>query len=403
MMNKEERFIVLITCLAHGLIHAYGLILPTLLLTLTREFEVGVVEMGVAATVYGVAFGLGAVPAGVVSDRLGSRRVIAASLGGAGASSAMMGFAGSYWVFVAGLFALGVFSSLYHPSALSLISRGVRQSGRGMGYHGMGGTFFQALTPIIAAGLAMAFNWRAVFVLFAVPGMMLALLLYRVRISEDAAADSGGVQDVPGRRNSGRRPGDGLVLFVICGAALFSGGIFNGSVNSFLNAFLTLRLKMEVLGFTPELIGSAATTSALLVGVLAQYVGGRVADLRHPEFVMAGAMAFCAAGAFVMSMVTGWALILFTFVFVFGYFSSQPAQNGIVTSYVAFSRRGRVFGYQFFIAFGAGSFASSAAGYVAEKLSIDRIFVMLGGFAVAAMCLLLFLGWSSRRLASSRQ
>ena len=397
-MNKEERFIVLVTSLAHGLIHAYGLILPALLLTLTREFGVGVMEMGIAATVYGVAFGLGAVPAGVVSDRFGSRRVIAASLGGASVSSALMGLAGSYWVFVGGLFTLGAFSSLYHPSALSLISKGVRQSGRGMGYHGMGGTLFQALTPIAAAAVSMALSWRAAFVIFALPGMMLAFLLYRVRISEDIARDGGGVKhEVRAQTDPAHRPGDGLVLFVICGAALFSGAIFNGSVNSFLTAFLTLRLKLEILGFTPELVGSAATTAALLVGVLAQYVGGRVADLRHPEFVMAGAMGLCTAGAFIMAAVTGWALIAFTFVFIFGYFSSQPAQNGIITSYVDSSRRGRVFGYQFFIAFGAGSFASSAAGYVADKFSIDRIFIMLGGFGTAAVCLLLLLGWAGRR------
>jgi MFS family permease len=398
-MNKEERFIVLVASLAHGLIHAYGLILPALLLTLTEEFGVGVMEMGIAATVYGVAFGLGAIPAGVVSDRFGSRRVIAVSLGGASAASALMGLAGSYWMFVGGLFALGTFSSLYHPAALSLISRGVRQSGRGMGYHGMGGTLFQALTPIAAAAIAVSFNWRAAFVVFALPGLMLAFLLHRVRISEDVAEKAVGAEQNPRfQADSAHRPSNGLVLFVVCGAALFSGAIFNGSVNSFLNAFLTLRLKLEILGFSPELVGSAATTIALLVGVLGQYVGGKVADLRHPEFVMAGAMGVCAVGAFIMSAVTGWSLVVFTFIFIFGYFSSQPAQNGIITSYVDSSRRGRVFGYQFFIAFGAGSFSSSVAGYVADKFSIDRIFIMLGSFGVAAMCLLLFLGWSSRRL-----
>jgi hypothetical protein len=46
-LNKEEKFIVLTTSLAHGFIHAYGLILPALLLLLTREFEVGTTEMGV--------------------------------------------------------------------------------------------------------------------------------------------------------------------------------------------------------------------------------------------------------------------------------------------------------------------------------------------------------------------
>jgi MFS family permease len=401
-LNKEERFIVLTTSLAHGFIHAYGLILPALLLLLSREFGVGTTEMGIAATVYGVAFGLGAVPAGVVSDRFGSRRVIAASLGGASAASALMGLAGSYWVFVGGLFALGAFSSFYHPSALSLISRGVRRSGKGMGYHGMGGTLFQALTPIVAAAVASGLSWRAAFVLFAIPGMILAFLLYRVRISEDT--QGGSDEKTNSHRSAGTagRPSNRLILFVICGAALLSGGIFNGSINSFLTAFLTLQLKLEILGFTPEIIGSAATTTALLVGVFAQYVGGRVADLRHPEFVMAAAMGLCGISGFVMAAVTGWALVIFTFLFVFGYFSSQPAQNGIITTYVDVSRRGRVFGYQFFIAFGAGSFSSSIAGFVAEKFSIDRIFIMLGSFGVAAMCLLVFLGWAAMKTRGSR-
>ncbi|MFO8090102.1 MAG: MFS transporter [Desulfatiglandaceae bacterium] len=401
-MNKEERLIVLTTSLAHGFIHAYGLILPALLLMLAREFGVGTTQMGIAATVYGFAFGLGAVPAGVVSDRFGSRRVIVVSLGGASASSALIGFAGSYWVFVGGLFALGAFSSLYHPSALSLISRGVRRSGTGMGYHGMGGTLFQALTPIAAAAVAAALSWRAAFVIFAFPGMLLAFLLYRVRISEDRRDGDETKKGADVRTKPMGRPTNRLVLFVICGAALLSGAIFNGSVNSFLTAFLILRLKLEILGFTPEIIGSAATTIALLVGVLAQYVGGRVADLRHPEFVMAAAMGLCGFAGLIMAMVTGWALVVFTFIFVFGYFSSQPAQNGIITTYVDISRRGRVFGYQFFIAFGAGSFSSSAAGYVAEKFSIDRIFIMLGTFGITAMCLLLLLGWTSRRAACLR-
>src|SRR3989442_3887975 len=43
--------------------------------------------------------------------------------------------------------ALGLFSGIYHPTGLSIISRVVVEQGRGMGWHGMGGSLGIAAGP----------------------------------------------------------------------------------------------------------------------------------------------------------------------------------------------------------------------------------------------------------------
>jgi membrane protein implicated in regulation of membrane protease activity len=76
----------------------------------------------------------------------------------------------------------------------------------------MGGTLlFQALTPI-AAAVAAALSWQAAFVIFSIPGMILAFLLYRVRISEDRQPESEGKTIADASRDAVGQPSDRLVF-----------------------------------------------------------------------------------------------------------------------------------------------------------------------------------------------
>jgi MFS family permease len=396
-LNREERFVVLSSSIAHGLIHSYGLILPALLLILAKELGASKLELGIAANVYGFAMGLGAIPAGLASDRVGSRGVIAIAMGGSGLASILLGLAHSYWVFLAGMAVLGGFSSLYHPAALALISRGLREPGRGMGYHGMGGSFFQAVTPFLVTWLALMLNWRLAFVFFGLPGIVLGLIFVFARFQENirksnpslVQANCAEISLRPGKANK-------INLILIYGAALFLGFVFNGSVNSFLTAFLTLQMKIKAMGISGELLGSSATTLALLVGVLAQFVGGHLTDRRNPELVMAGFVFVCGAAAILMADAKDWPLLVFTALFAFGYFASQPPQNYLITKYLSHHQHGIGFGIAYFMGFGAASFASSLSGYIAENYHIGYIFYVLGGFALIAMFLVLALMWFNR-------
>ena len=56
----------------------------------------------------------------------------------------------------------GVAASVYHPSGLALISKGVDERGTGFAYHGIAGNVGIGLGPLLAAVLLLFFDWRAV-------------------------------------------------------------------------------------------------------------------------------------------------------------------------------------------------------------------------------------------------
>ena len=70
-VNRAQRQILWTASFSHGLIHVYELAVPALLLLIQRDFGAGDFTMGQVVTVYGLLFGLGALPSGLLVDRVG--------------------------------------------------------------------------------------------------------------------------------------------------------------------------------------------------------------------------------------------------------------------------------------------------------------------------------------------
>ena len=124
---------------------------------------------GLAFSVTGLA-GMIAVPLlGRRSDQIGYRRVLLICLLGATLTSLPQGFAGSYWVFAAERFGVGLFIGGILPAANALIGRMVARSDRGLIY-GMSAsaTFIgNSLGPLTGGAIAASFGLRWVFIVTA--------------------------------------------------------------------------------------------------------------------------------------------------------------------------------------------------------------------------------------------
>src|SRR5256885_15201761 len=81
------------------------------------------------------------------------RSMLFVAAAGCALSLALVAAAPSFPVLAIGLVLLGLSAGVYHPSGLSLLSRGVasRERGRAIGIHGVGGSFGEALAPTFAA------------------------------------------------------------------------------------------------------------------------------------------------------------------------------------------------------------------------------------------------------------
>ncbi|HLQ42654.1 MAG TPA: MFS transporter, partial [Thermoplasmata archaeon] len=162
-MRREDRRVVAVLGFLHGVVHANILSIPIFLLAWQPEFGATDVTLGLLAAVGFGFYGLGAVPFGFLADRRPPGRLLLLCAAGIATSMVAVAASPSIPFLALSLGALGLFSGIYHPTGLSIISRVVAEQGRGMGWHGMGGSLGIAAGPaFVGATLAIGWSWRSV-------------------------------------------------------------------------------------------------------------------------------------------------------------------------------------------------------------------------------------------------
>lgn len=394
-MNSQERKVVALTCMAHGLTHAYMLIFPAVLPLMLREFSVGIFRLSLVGNLAYFTYGLGALPAGIIADRVGSRKLIAVSLLGVALASLAIGLSPTFLTLGLAMFLFGAFASFYHPSGLAWVSTGVRAQGRALGYHGMAGNVGLAFSPFIAGAIAASYGWRGAYLLFTLPGIALGLAIL---LSRPVPAAMGAVaHSNPGEAKvMTKAMAIPLALVLIYTVATMNGFIYRGSL-TFLPTYLTERVTISFLGIEGTTLGGLITTIALLIGMAGQYTGGRLAERFRPQVVWALLVAMSAPFLFLLGRLANVPLIAVTVIFILIHFCAQPVGNVLVARFTPSRSRGLGYGVSFLFTFGVGSFATGFSGYIAEHYGLNRIFYTLSGVALLALTIALTLTRVSAR------
>ena len=361
-MRREDRRVVAVLGVLHGVVHANILSIPIFLLAWKSEFGADDVTLGLlAATGFGF-YGLGAVPFGFLADRRPPGRLLLLCAAGIAISMGGIAASPSIAVLALSLGALGLFSGIYHPTGLSIISRAVAEQGRGMGWHGMGGSLGIAAGPaFVGATLAVGWSWRSVAGLMVLPGLVALLLLLVARLpSEISAPDLGS--------NRSPRPllsrSFGFILLVY----MFAGFAYQGGLT-----------------FLPRFVGAEVFALALALGAIGQVVSGRLADRRQSGRVLFGLSVAAATVLVLMAVLpVGGAFTAAALLFGFLLFSLEPLQNILVTGEVPASLRGLAFGFTFLSVFGIGSLGAALAGWLIANHASAILFLVLGGFLAAS-------------------
>ncbi len=154
-----ERSLVYTLSGAHALIHAIELAYAALLLRIEAEFGANLLLLGVFANIAAFTFGLGALPAGVLVDRLGSMRVLRLTLAGSALAALLVAASPSELTLGVTLALLGITTGLYHPAGFALLARTSRRT-RDVAMHGVVGSLGIAVAPVLLSGIALATDWR---------------------------------------------------------------------------------------------------------------------------------------------------------------------------------------------------------------------------------------------------
>jgi predicted MFS family arabinose efflux permease len=362
----------------HGLVHASVLMLPPLIGDFKRAFAVSHLQvLGVFNVVY-LVYGLAAVPAGYLADRYGSRLMLV--LAGIGCTGALLlvSSAPSFTLLAAGLVLLGLAAGMYHPSGLSLLSRGVAsgERGRALGIHGAGGNWGEVVAPVWATYFAEHHGWRWGFIAAAALSAACALLALTLPVEARPAhaAPPGGFAGllrglavtVQGYwRNRPLR----WVLVALIGAGFAYRGFYT---------FLGMHLQDSVGG---ERRAWYVMFGVLLAGVFGQRYGGSLADRVPRERLFLALAASAAPLLLLVSLSSGPTLLVASLLYSLVWSAAQPVANALTAAYADARNHGFLYGVQFALTFGLGSFATSGGGLLQ---SLGGTTLAYAGFAVVA-------------------
>lgn len=366
-MNAATLRLVLLLACCHAMVHVYELSFAGVEQSIGDEFGVGKDVTGMLGTCLRLPFGLCALLSGWLTHRFGSKRLLLVYLGGCSLAAAGISCSPSLPLLFVGMFALGMFASIYHPAGVSLISHQTNPENRplALGYHGILGSAGIASAPFLAAVVLAAAGpaWRWYYVVLTIPGILLAVVLWLLLPDQqpEASAAAPAVPVADGEDDA-YWPSYFTLTLVISLA-----GFVYAALLTFMQRYLD-GADLEIAGIRRESLRNGLTGVVLLLGMLGQYTGGRIARPRTLEPLMAaaflGAAPFVLWMGFAVGMDRLWAAALFAPLF----FMHQPLFNSLVAKYTPRRRRSLCYGLSFTAGFGLGSVGATFAGKVQSDL-----------------------------------
>ena len=383
MPASTFRLVLLISC-AHALVHTFELALPAVEQMIGDEYGVGKASTGALGMVWRLPFGLGAVLAGYLADRYGSRPLLIVYFIGCSATAVLARWSPSFNILLLVMLAMGCFASIYHPAGLSLISRETTPETRGsaLGLHGIVGSLGIAGAPFGAMLLFSSgdLDWRDYYLILTVPAMLIAGQLWfdelrlrkAVKVSPvEVSLDAASEEAICWSR-----------YLILVSAGALSGFVY-GAFMHFLPRYLdTAGLRPE--DWTPASFRNALAAVVLVFGAIGQGIAGRLCRPGRLEFLLVVVLFGNVPPLLWMAFAEGPSRFVAACVLAVVHFMNQPVYNSLIAQHIPASRRSLGYGFSNMMCFGIGAFGSLFAGKFDGESADAIVYGSLAGVAAAA-------------------
>lgn len=380
-LDNRDRSILGLTGFGHFMAHVNMLVFPAILIPLSSSLKMEVTDvLGLSFWMY-LLFGITAFPWGLAADRWGARKLLLVFYLGAGISS----FSAALLIdsptgLVLSLAGLGLFSGIYHPAGLGLISKEIKRISLAMGYNGMCGNFGLAAAPFIAGTVNWLWGPQAVY--FCLMGFNLSGLgLIFLSSNHEKMAQN---------ENEAPESNGQLTPFLILLVAMMLGGIAYRGSTVIIPAYFELKtpdifqwLNSQFGGeLSKNLVATSITSAIYLVGMIGQFTGGRLAEKFDLRFGYLIFHSITVPAVFFMSMSMNLPLISLALLYNFFLLGMQPIENTLVSIYTPKQFRHSAYGLKFVLTFGVGAFAVKTVEYISKHYSMESVFVVLSGVSL---------------------
>ena len=361
---------VIIMVLTHLLVHAAGNMRTTLFPVLKEEFALTNQQIGLIVAIPSLCQFLLSIPSGMVSDKFGPKKLIAASILIAAVGALLGSISTTPWMYIIASTLLTFNSTLYHPPAQSYISdiTSPKDRSRALGIWHSGGTTGVSLGPLSISILmgVLAFNWRQIYGFWVIPILLGLVALYFVKPPSEIVGQE--ERDKWEEKDTVDTLFNTNMLFLLLSATVrrFGGGLTTG----FLSIWLA-----ESQGWTVGQIGIMLGVSSLL-GIVASPLGGELASRfgEKPWFsgTLLGSYVFFALAFFVKGF---WPFFLLFITHRFFGILSMPASMTLTARFSPRRQRGVGFALSSIPLNVVMPVAALVAAYIADTYGLYTIFM----------------------------
>lgn len=355
--------------LTHMLTHVFMYVHTTLFPTLQVEFSLSLQQLGLIAAIPALCQVLLSIPAGLLSDRLGSRLMIVAALVLATGGALLASQALSPIMLIVAVSLMYINTTVYHPAAYSFVTRlfGPKARLKALGIYGAGGTLGTALGPIsisILMGI-FALGWRQVYLFWCLP---LVLGIVSVLFLRSAPRDDVAVEPTAGGPGPAATPLLSSDMILYLGHRTIRAMAFTMS-----QTFMALYLVNDR-GFS-ETNASSLIGFSTLMGIAGAVMGGffavRYGEKRWMLTVLSVAY-FCFGLAILIPSNTAFALLFLVYGFL--RLLTMAAGAGIMAKLSPGKQRGMAYALYFLPGSIMGAVAPLIAAAIGDAFGLAAIF-----------------------------
>lgn len=356
------------------------MLFPFFALYLTQKFEIGMSTVGILFAIFSVSGFVGSALGGALTDRMGRKSVLIASLLLSSLSALGMGFAPTLTIFAAVAVIVGTLGQIGGPAHEAVVADLLPEGKRAEGY-GIIRVIFNVAVIIAPpiAGLLIANSYLTLFIVDAVISVIAASVVFfalpetKPQAHPDAKPETMKQTFAGYGRVFQDRP---FVLFI--GVTILMTLVYM-NMNSTLGVFLRDERGLPELGY-----GALISINAIIVVVLQFWLTRRLEKYK-PLIMMAIGTFLYAIGFAMYGFIDGFPLFTVAMVVItIGEMVVAPFQQSLVASFAPEDMRGRymaVSGLTWGIAFAIGPYF---AGLLLDSANPNLLWVACGFIGLLA-------------------
>jgi MFS family permease len=182
--------------LAHLFLNALNTAYSTVLSLIKEELVLSYTLSGALMSSYFIGYTIGQIPWGLLSDKVGSRRVITLSIVGIALFTVLFGMAADIWQAIVARFLAGLLGAGVFVPGVKLISAwfSPRRRGTALGALSVGGSIGLVITSWIAPIMALSQGWRSSMIIYGALGLASSAAIWKMIKDRDQADASDGAR-----------------------------------------------------------------------------------------------------------------------------------------------------------------------------------------------------------------